>query len=70
MGTKLITLEGGFHNSDSIQVKIKTEYLDRIETASDCRQFVSEQVEKKLDKHFCGIKGCKCGGFARAELIK
>ena len=69
-----LMLEGGFHNSEAIAVVIKAperaiemaakgEYLKGL-----INDYASAGQLKKLDKHFCGMEGCRCGGWLRARV--
>ena len=64
-----ITFYGGFHNSEEITINIKNkEGIKRmINGESHPLDEVSDYQRKKLDKHFCGIKECACGGVIRAN---
>lgn len=54
-----IQLSGGFHNSQSISI--------RPTIIADCA-YVSPSQARRLQKHFCGIKSCACGGTTRADI--
>ena len=66
-----ITLSGGFHNSPPIKIALATnivEQLKRGEVSITDHHVLSRIQRQKLDRHFCGIKGCKCGGVYRAKI--
>ena len=63
-----ITLYGGFHNAPAVNVKIPDYACDCLEAGIETIQGVlSSQQLKRLNKHFCGVKGCHCGGVRRAS---
>ena len=62
---KTITLNGGFHDSTPINVKVPNDFDPKNELLD---YVVSKKVLKKLSHHFCGIKGCTCGGVSRATI--
>lgn len=59
----MVRFRGGFHDSREIQMKIDKRYLE----TSDSR-FLSDFQVKKLQRHFCGIRYCKCPSFLMAQL--
>lgn len=64
-----ITLKGGFHNVSETKIRVSNSVyrlyaLGHIEF----NDMLTEYQKQKLDKHFCGIKGCTCGSYARAEI--
>lgn len=66
--TRKVRLYGGFHNSQQIVVRVDGMMWDSFEKGYIClREVFSQNQLKRLDNHFCGIKGCKCGGVSRAE---
>ena len=63
MKTEIVTLSGGFHNAGPINVKVPKNF----DPVHDCIiDVLGQSVIKKLDRHFCGINGCTCGGVFRA----
>lgn len=64
MTTKTASLKysGGFHDSDSISLRVKVVERNGYQVAQ-----LSESQKSKLSRHFCGISGCICGGAARAD---
>jgi len=65
MKTKTITLSGGFHDSGEIRIKVPADFHPAIHSIQEA---VSESTRKRLDRHFCGIRGCTCGGVQRATV--
>ena len=63
--TKLIELSGGFHNSSAIRVRVPADFHIACDTLIEG---VSELAYERLNRHFCGIKGCTCGGVQRASI--
>jgi hypothetical protein len=60
-----LRFRGGFHNSAEIGVRVTVESVEygRLVYSLSARQ------QKRLHAHFCGIRGCCCGGFSRAERV-
>ena len=66
---KKIRLSGGFHNSEEVSILLSdAKYKDLKEGVSSLQEVLSPSQYKKLDRHFCGIKGCTCGSFMRAKI--
>ncbi len=63
-----ITFYGGFHNREEMEIRVKDKKsIERIvKGESHPLDEISDNQRKKLDRHFCGIKGCTCGGALRA----
>lgn len=59
----LVKFSGGFHNSPEIKMKIDWRYLE----TSDSR-FLSDFQVKKLKRHFCGSRYCKCPSYKSASV--
>lgn len=64
-----ISLKGGFHNVSETKIRVENSIyrlyaLGRIEF----NDMLTEYQEKKLSKHFCGIKGCTCDSYRDAEI--
>lgn len=67
-----IQLKGGFHNAPLITVSLPSVIVQGLKSgdlALTDWHVLSRAQRLKLDRHFCGVKGCKCGGVARAEII-
>lgn len=72
MANRKLTLAGGFHNSPEITISLPESIYRRVITGELdlCEHHVlSVSQRKKLDRHFCGIKGCTCGGVQRASIV-
>lgn len=65
MKTKRITLSGGFHNSRNIRVQVPADFHPATDRLIDV---LSETTIERLNRHFCGIRGCTCGGLQRANV--
>lgn len=66
---KKVTFYGGFHNVEAIRVNVSEEqYNDIKEGFYPLDEILSEGQMKRLNKHFCGVDGCTCGGVHRAEI--
>lgn len=66
---KYVTFCGGFHNCGAIRVRVNDEQYKNInEGFYPLDEILSEGQIKRLNRHFCGVKGCTCGGVLRAEI--
>lgn len=66
---KYMTLSGGFHNAGAIRVRVnEQQYNDLKEGFYPLDEILSEGQMKNLNRHFCGVKGCTCGGVMRANV--
>jgi len=66
-----ITLRGGFHNAGDIKIVLPAGVVSDLEKGKigiTDEWVLSKYQRRRLDRHFCGIEGCKCGGVARAEI--
>lgn len=69
MKTKKITLYGGFHNSAPINIIISAEDAEEVRKGiCPITDVLTPSQRRKLDRHFCGISDCKCGGVTRATI--
>lgn len=59
-----LKFEGGFHNSKPIVIMVPIYFFAN----NRYPHYLSAGQKKKLDKHFCGINGCACGGASRASI--
>lgn len=64
-----IILSGGFHNSSDITIRVSNSLyrmyaMGRIEFDN----ILSDYQRKRLEQHFCGVKGCKCGSYKGANI--
>lgn len=65
---KRIRLYGGFHNSPEIIINVSDNAVeDWKNEKSNFQEILSDYQRKRLENHFCGIKGCTCGSYMRAE---
>jgi hypothetical protein len=64
--TKTVTvhLDGGYHNSDRIGVRVPADWRERGSLTDN----LTDTQRKRLDRHFCGITDCTCGGVSRADI--
>jgi len=76
MKTK-VTFSGGFHNSKAISLYMNfsnealCDYADGQIGATDLiDENLTPYQRKRLERHFCGIKGCMCGHWHRADIDK
>lgn len=67
--SKYVTFYGGFHQVGAIRVRVNDEqYKDIAEGFYPLNEILSEGQMKRLERHFCGIKGCCCGGLSHATI--
>lgn len=64
-----VQLEGGFHNVAPIVLRVRSRFVYTEEDGT--RHLVdgwvpTESQHRRLEKHFCGIPSCICGGVSRA----
>lgn len=65
--TTLIELSGGFHNTRPLRMRVKEISIHPgVNTLSE---ILSEAQYLRASNHFCGIRGCTCGGVARAMWV-
>ena len=66
----MLELSGGFHRSGRIRVRLLTDLWglrpEDIPAALD--HWLSPYQRRRLERHFCGIPGCACGSWHRAEI--
>ena len=66
---KKIEFYGGFHNSSPMRVLVEdNKWSDYKNGNSSLYEILSDSQYKRLQNHFCGIKGCTCGGVNRADF--
>jgi len=69
-----VIFKGGFHNSAAITINVKkdVDMQPYKNSTSEWCDYLSENQLKKLENHFCGIKGCTCGSWTNSnfELIE
>lgn len=64
-----LKLSGGFHNVAPIYENVSEDaYCDFENELANLSEIFSEEQRERLNRHFCGIPGCTCGGFLRAEI--
>lgn len=71
MANVRLTLYGGFHNSKPIRIDVPETVAARLksgEVSLTDHHVLTRAQRIKLDRHFCGIRGCKCGGVLRATI--
>lgn len=60
-----LTLHGGFHNADAVNVHISARdyecLRDHVATLADV---LSDSQLARMNRHFCGVEGCTCGGVS------
>lgn len=69
--TVKIALFGGFHQSAAINAIIKESDLEDLKSGNiGIEDALSSAQLERLDRHFCGVEGCSCGGVRRASWYK
>jgi hypothetical protein len=75
--TAKVTFEGGFHNCAPITLRVplqsirpggRTVYGTPYGPSLDDAWYPTPAQERRLEAHFCGIAGCQCGGWRRADV--
>ena len=68
--SSVFELSGGFHLAAPIRIRVLTDLwglrAEDIPTALD--HWLSPYQRRRLERHFCGIPGCQCGPWHRAEI--
>lgn len=65
----ILSLSGGFHNSPEIKIRVSnTSYRAYSIGSITFTEMLTDYQQKKLSRHFCGIKGCTCGAYMRADI--
>lgn len=60
-GFKMVTFfGGGFHNVPSIKFMAWVWWIGEPDEPLQTMVRLTAAQKKKLDKHFCGVKGCTC----------
>lgn len=66
---KYVTFYGGFHNCGAIRVRVSEEQRNDIaEGFTPLYDILSDGQLRRLNRHFCGVRGCTCGGVNRATI--
>ena len=65
---KYVTFSGGFHNCGAIRVRVSEEAYDELKNGGALLESLSNSQINRLNRHFCGVDGCTCGGVMRAEM--
>ena len=72
MKTIKVTFWGGYHNVSEISLRVPVGAYADFSFSKDLSVWaynnLSKYQIKRLDKHFCGIKGCLCGSFEHANF--
>jgi hypothetical protein len=58
-----INFSGGFHGHDDVIVRARLQ-----DKGSYLGAYISAGQAKRLDREFCGMADCMCGGVARADM--
>ncbi len=66
-----LTLHGGFYNVDPINVHISArDYECLRDKEATLADVLSDTQLARVNRHFCGVEGCTCGGILRASWTK
>lgn len=66
---KTIELSGGFHWSPAVRIRVKDAAVaDMQHGLCELSDILTKYQKTKLERHFCGIKGCYCGSYRRADI--
>lgn len=66
---KKVSFWGGFHKSESINIRVNDAQAKEIEEGYyPLDEILSNYQLRRLDRHFCGVAGCTCGGVRRADF--
>jgi hypothetical protein len=57
-----VIFSGGYHESGEILLRVDPRFVE-----TKCMSYLTEHHKRRLRAHFCGIKGCACGAYQRAE---
>lgn len=70
-----IVFSGGFHNSPEINLRLiiplaaLRDYAEKKIGARDLiDDYITDYQRRRLENHFCGITGCTCGSWHRADI--
>lgn len=64
-----LTIYGGFHNSKPITFNVPlSKVQDYMNDNIPLHELLTKRQNAIATKHFCGINGCKCGSYARANV--
>lgn len=68
-----ILMEGGVHNCNPVGIWLQVSQLqieDFFRSSKSLDEIVeetlSDEQRQRLERYFCGIKGCRCGSYHRA----
>lgn len=62
----MIEFSGGFHNSSPMRLRLNEKQYQLLTDGHPIAEVLSGGQERRLYKHFCGIKDCLCGSYYRA----
>ena len=66
-----LTLFGGFHQCNEINAIIKESDFEDLKKGNiGIEDALSYSQLDRLNRHFCGVEGCSCGGVRRASWYK
>ncbi len=62
-----VRLVGGFHNAPGTCLILQGERNPEESISDAVHRLASEGQLARLERHFCGVRGCSCGSWCRAE---
>lgn len=62
-----VRLSGGFHNAQETMLVLKGERWEGESIHDAIARLASEGQLFRITRHFCGVSGCTCGSWCRAE---
>ncbi|HPS30199.1 MAG TPA: hypothetical protein PLZ43_08085 [bacterium] len=70
VATTKVLLSGGYHNSEPISLRIgyPAENIKLAIATGNFSDLLSAYQLKKIERNFCGISGCTCGSYTRADI--
>lgn len=70
VSTMKIRLVGGFHSAPETMLVLKGERWEGESIHDAIARLASERQLSRLNGHFCGVSGCTCGSWCRAEAAE
>lgn len=66
---KTVKFHGGYHNCPEIRIRVNDKQYSKLkEGFCSLEEVLSKYQMRRLEKHFCGVEGCLCGGVSRATM--
>lgn len=68
MKMRKVTLRGGFHGRPEITIRLPYCEFGGKSIVFHLDEHISAYQRRRLERHFCGVPGCCCGSWTRAEM--